>query len=121
MKKASILIAVLVALLSFDSMAQTKFMQITTIESVIGGGIGRSRMLVTDENGTQTEKDMQNLFSMVGINMGNVKSNDADILTELKRYTGEGWKIASITPMTLSPGEKGGQGIFMTRYLLTKD
>ena len=96
-----------------------KFMQITTIESVIGGGFGRSKMIITKEDGSQEERDMENLFSLTGMNLKNIKSNESDILKALKTYTDDGWKIDQVTPMTLSPGDKG-PGIFMTRYLLAK-
>jgi hypothetical protein len=96
-----------------------KFMQITTIESVVGGGFGRSKMVITKEDGSQEERDMENLFSLTGINMKNIKSNESDILKVLKVYTDEGWKIEQVTPLTLSPGNNG-VGIFMTRYLLTR-
>jgi len=96
-----------------------KFMQITTIESVVGGGFGRSKMVITKEDGSQEERDMENLFSLTGLNMKNIKSNESDILRTLKNYTDEGWKLYQVIPLTLSPGDKG-QGIFMTRYLLSK-
>jgi hypothetical protein len=96
-----------------------KFMQITTIESVVSGGFGRSKMVITKEDGSQEERDMENLFSLTGINMKNIKSNESDILRTLKAYTDNGWKIEQVTPLTLSPGNNGA-GIFMTRYLLTK-
>lgn len=99
--------------------APKKFMQVTTVESVVGGGFGRSKMVITKEDGTQEERDMENLFSMTGMNMKNIKSNESDILKALKTYTDEGWKIEQVTPLTLSPGERG-TGIFMTRYLLSK-
>ena len=96
-----------------------KFMQVTTIESVIGGGFGRSKMVITKEDGTQEERDMENLFSLTGMNMKNIKSNESDILKTLKTYSDEGWKIEQVTPLTLSPSDKA-TGIFMTRYLLSK-
>jgi len=96
-----------------------KFMQITTIESVIGGGFGRSKMIITKEDGSQEDRDMENLFSLTGMNLKNIKSNESDILRTLKTYTDEGWKIEQTIPLTLSPGDKGA-GIFMTRYLLAK-
>jgi hypothetical protein len=96
-----------------------KFMQVTTIESVIGGGFGRSKMVITKEDGSQEERDMENLFSLTGMNLKNIKSNESDILKTLKTYTDDGWKIEQVTPLTLSPGDKG-PGIFMTRYLLSK-
>ena len=98
----------------------TKFVQITTVESVVGGGLGRSKMIITKEDGTTEEKEMSNLFSITGINFKNIKDNDANILQTLKSYTDDGWKLFSNTPLTLSPGTNGA-GIFMTRYLLSKE
>jgi hypothetical protein len=95
------------------------FMQITTIESVVSAGIGRSKMIVTKEDGSQEEKELNNLFSISGINFKNVKENETTLITTLKSYTEKGWKLVSATPLTLSPNESGN-GIFMTRYLLTK-
>lgn len=96
-----------------------KFMQITTIESVVGGGLGRSKMIITKEDGSQDERDMENLFSLTGLNLKNIKSNESDILKTLKSFTDDGWKLYQVIPLTLSPGDKGA-GIFMTRYLLSK-
>lgn len=98
----------------------TKFMQITTIESVVGGGFGRSKMVITKEDGSQEEKDLENLFSMTGINFKNIKSNESEIMQTLKSYIDAGWKLKTTIPLTLSPGNNGA-GIFMTRYLLVKE
>jgi hypothetical protein len=98
----------------------TKFIQITTIESVVNGGLGRSKMIISKDDGSTDEKDMNNLFSIAGINFKNIKENEVSILQVLKSYTDNGWKMFSNTPLTLSPGNNG-TGIFMTRYLLVKD
>lgn len=95
-------------------------MQITTVESVVAGGLGRSKMLITLPDGTQKETNLENLFSMAGINFKNIKENEVTILHALKQYTDAGWKLEHSTSLTLSPGEAGGNGIFMTRYLLSK-
>jgi len=123
MKKAALFLVIILGLIT-NSYAQEekpettqKFMQITTLESVVGGGFGRSKMVITKEDGSQEERDMENLFSLTGINMKNIKSNESDILRVLKTYTDLGWKMLQVTPLTLSPGDKGA-GIFMTRYLL---
>ena len=97
-----------------------QFMQITTIESVVAGGLGRSRMLITESDGSQKDVDLENLFSMGGINFKNIKSNEDKILRMLKSYTDQGWNLDHSTSLTLSPSESGGNGIFMTRYLLSK-
>lgn len=98
----------------------SQFMQITTIESVVGGGVGRSKMIITNADGSQEERDLENLFSLTGINFKNIRSNENDILNTIKNYTGKGWKLISTVPLTLSPTQ-GGAGIFMTRYLLGKE
>jgi hypothetical protein len=119
-----LLALVTIAILSStDVFAQVqRYMQITTIESVVGAGLGRSRMVITKEDGTQEEKDLSNLFSMTGINFKNIKGNESTILTTLKSYTDNGWKLISTIPLTLSPSDQGSSmGIFMTRYLLAKE
>ncbi len=97
-----------------------QFMQITTVESVVAGGLGRSRMIVTNADGTQSEVDLNNLFSMAGINFSNIKENEDKVLRTLKQYTNEGWKVEQVVPLSLSPSGNS-MGIFMTRYILSKD
>lgn len=125
MKKTVFLVFIILGL-SFSMQAQDsakvaprQFMQVTTIESVIGGGIGRSKMLITQPDGSQEEMDLNNLFSIGGINFKNVKENENTILKILKLYADEGWKIEQTIPLTLSPPNNGA-GIFMTRYLLSR-
>lgn len=96
-----------------------QFLQITIIESVISGGAGRSKMIITNPDASQEEVDLENLFSMMGINFKNIKSNELKITQTLKNYTDKGWKLEQVTPLSVSPGQ-GSNGIFMTRYLLSK-
>ncbi|HZI53225.1 MAG TPA: hypothetical protein VFD56_05975, partial [Chitinophagaceae bacterium] len=84
-----------------------QFVQINTIESVVAGGIGRSRMIITNPDGSQREHDMENLFSMAGINFKNIKENEDKILKTLKTYTDEGWKLDYVTSLTLSQNDSG--------------
>jgi hypothetical protein len=97
-----------------------QFMQITTVESVVAGGLGRSRMIVTNADGTQSEAELNNLFSMAGINFGNIKENEDKVLRTIKQYTNDGWKIEQIIPLSLSPSGNS-MGIFMTRYVLSRE
>ncbi|RNI37347.1 hypothetical protein EFY79_08080 [Hanamia caeni] len=97
-----------------------QFMQVTTVESVLSGGLGRSKMIVTNPDGSQKESGMENLFSMVGINFKNIGENENKLINTLKFYTENGWKIDHVTSLTLSQTESGNGGIFMTRYLLSK-
>jgi hypothetical protein len=103
-----------------DVKTETHYMQITTIESVISGGAGRSKMIITKDDGSAEEKELNNIFSMVGINFKNIKENEINILTTLKTYTDDGWKLANVIPLTLSPNQSGN-GMFMTRYLLSRE
>jgi len=121
MKKALLMLSCYFALASASAQEKMKFMQITTVESVVSGGFGRSKMIITKEDGSQEESDMENLFSLTGINMKNIKSNETSILKVLKTYSDDGWRLQSTTPLTLSPNQNNGNGIFMTRYLLVKE
>jgi hypothetical protein len=97
-----------------------QFMQINTVESVIAGGLGRSKMIITNPDGSQKETDLENLFSMAGINFKNIKENEDKLVRTLKSYTDDGWKLDHVTSFTLSQNDTGAGGIFMTRYLLSK-
>ncbi|WP_276503458.1 hypothetical protein [Terrimonas pollutisoli] len=100
--------------------AGKQFMQINTVESVVSGGLGRSKMIVTNPDGSQKESDLENLFSMTGINFKNIKENEDKLVRTLKQYTDDGWKLDHVTSLTLSQNDSGAGGIFMTRYLLSK-
>jgi hypothetical protein len=97
-----------------------QFMQVTTVESVVAGGLGRSKMIITNPDGSQRETDLENLFSLVGINFKNIKENEDKLVRTLKDYTNSGWKVEHVTSLTLSQNDSGAGGIFMTRYLLSK-
>lgn len=123
MKKQFLIMLLIGLFAQANVMAQktsTKFVQITTVESVVSAGLGRSKMIISKDDGNTEEKDLNNLFSIAGINFKNIKENEVTILKTLKSYTDDGWKMFSNTPLTLSPGTNGS-GIFMTRYLLIKE
>ncbi|MET0464408.1 MAG: hypothetical protein ABW007_14680 [Chitinophagaceae bacterium] len=101
--------------------ATKEFMQINTVESVLAGGLGRSRLIITNADGTQTDTELENLFSMTGINFKNIKENENKVVKLLKKYTDDGWKLDHVTPLTLSQNDTGSGGIFMTRYLLSRE
>lgn len=100
--------------------ARNVFMQVTTVESIIAGGTGRSRMFVTEFDGQQQEHLLENLYSMVGIKMDNIQLNDRLIVAKLNAYASEGWQVVSVSTGVQSPSENRSQGIYMTRYLLQK-
>jgi hypothetical protein len=129
MKKQFLFVLVLSVIIINDVCGQSKtaasaagkqkFMQITTIESVVAGGFGRSKIIITKDDGSQEERDLENLFSLAGINLKNTKSNESSIVQILRVQTEQGWQLMQVTPLTLSPGGNG-PGIFMTRYLFSK-
>jgi hypothetical protein len=125
-----------------------QFKIVTTIESIVPGGIGRSRII---ENGTEvdytqfttvrskdgkekTDKDRKdvkiddlsettlvNFYSLVGINFQNIASNDAMITSMMNKYSKEGWDLFNIVSGVESDAGKGdGDGIFITRYYFRK-
>ena len=145
--KKIILIGFLV--LTIGAQSQTyKYKIVTSIESIVPGGIGRSRII---ENGAEvdytqfttirskegkekTDKDrtavkiddlkestLVNFYSFVGINFQNIASNDAMITSMLNKYSSEGWDLFSIVSGVESDaGKDDGDGIFITRYIFRK-
>jgi hypothetical protein len=109
---------------SFRPQPQTPtyvYRQFSTIESVVPGGVGRSRVIISDQADQEIGKDLLNFYSITGINFKNVASNDRMIVETINNYVSEGWELHTVTTGVNSPGEgKGGTGIFITRYLLRK-
>ncbi len=95
-----------------------EFLQITTIESVVPGGLGRSRMLVADDKGQLEEIQLENFFSMVGINFGNIRSNDKIIAGKITQLSNQGWELVSVVTGSYSADKS--TGIFLTRYLMKR-
>ncbi len=147
--KKILLAVVFVSVSLIDLQAQTKFKIITTIESIVPGGMGRSRII---ENGTEidyaqfttersdgkdsdqgkvkrgdakvdkfSETKMLNFYSMVGINFQNIASNDALITSILDDLSTKGWELFTVVSGVESDaGKQDGDGIFITRYLFKK-
>jgi hypothetical protein len=114
----------LVSLLAFknaeDIPKKTLYMQVSTIESIIPAGIGRSKMIVTLPDGKQNDSGMENFYSVGGINFGNVQSNERVIIERINQLTAEGWELHQVTSGVQSPSASNSQGIFITRYLFKK-
>ena len=94
--------------------------QVTVIESVVPGGVGRSRMISQDENGKMEEVKLQNFFSMAGINFDNVMQNDLQITNKISTLTNQGWNLYDVTSGVYGGNGNNNQGIFITRYLFNK-
>jgi ABC-type uncharacterized transport system permease subunit len=96
------------------------FQQITTIESVVPAGSGRSRMIATSSSGTLEEIEMKNFFSISGINFGNVRANDKVMTDKISQLINSGWTLEHATSGVYSGTDNNSNGIFITRYLFKK-
>lgn len=123
---------------------------ITTVESIVPMGIGRSRLIdpqvsadyreLTTER-TDGKKSSQgdikreevkidnfeetkllNFYSAVGINFQNIASNDAVVASKLTELSNEGWSLMFVTSGVESDaGGTDGNGIFITRYVFKRE
>lgn len=122
---------------------------VTTVESIVPMGIGRSRMvdhqkasdykpLTTSRTDgkksdqgdikrddvkidTFDETKLLNFYSGVGINFQNISSNDAVVSSKLSEMAKEGWQLVFVTSGVESDaGDKDGNGIFITRYIFKR-
>ncbi len=93
------------------------YRQFSTIESVIPGGLGRSRIIISDDASQEVGKDLMNFYSLTGINFKNVANNDKLIVDNINQYTTEGWELYQVTAGVQSNDKTG---IFLTRYLFRK-
>lgn len=97
---------------------QYAYRQFSTIESVVPGGLGRSRVIISDDEQQEVTKDLLNFYSLTGINFKNVANNDRVIVNTINEYTSSGWELYKVTTGVQS-GDKQ-TGIFITRYLFRK-
>jgi hypothetical protein len=100
--------------------SKTKWLQITVVESVIPGGVGRSRMITIDDQGNTSELKMNNFFSLAGINFGNIRENDQTVTNAIQELSNQGWELKHVTSGVFSGNQNNTNGIFMTRYMLSK-
>lgn len=123
---ATLLAVVTVSFFAFKPRAEAfEFQQVTTIESVIPAGLGRSRMISSGVDGKMEEKKMKNFFSLTGINFKNIKDNDRKIAKKITQLYDDGWDLHNVTSGVYSSGVTddlgaGGTGIFITRYLFRR-
>lgn len=148
MKKLFLAIFILLMAITEVKAQQVEYKIVTSIESIVPGGLGRSRIVdatgTTDfseltsersaENKKQNKSDRKaakvddfeetkllNFFSMAGINFQNVASNDALLNSKINDLASQGWDLAFVTSGVESDGGKGdGQGIFITRFVFKR-
>jgi len=148
MKK--LLIVLCIALFSIiETNAQVEYKVVTSVESIVPNGLGRSRIISANDTKdykeyttTQTEEDntrnkskrgdirvkgfdetkLLNFYNIGGIRFQNIAANDAIIESKINTMIEEGWELAFVTSGVESEGGKGdGQGIFITRYLFKRN
>ncbi|TAL61734.1 MAG: hypothetical protein EPN85_04160 [Bacteroidetes bacterium] len=121
---ATSIVAVILSVYAFTKPAAgtaTEFLQVTAVESVVPGGLGRSRLITISEAGKMDEVKLENFFSMVGINFGNIRMNDQMITDKISYLTSQGWELKFVsTGVYAANADNGATGIFITRYTFTK-
>ncbi len=117
--KKLVFIFALFLFLGNDVFSQTyEYLQISVIESVVPGGLGRSRLITTDSKGQMMEQKLENFYSMVGINFKNIRNNDIVIMEKINELAAEGWELFSVNSGVES--SEGKTGIFITRYIFRR-
>jgi hypothetical protein len=96
-----------------------EFMTVSMVESLVPGGMGRSRIIATNQQGKIEEGVLKNFFSLGGINFENLRDNDLTITRKLGEMTDNGWELVAVTNGSVSPGDNGA-GIYLTRYLFKR-
>lgn len=150
MKKTIFFIAIFgIALtsISFINKApQVEYKVVTTVESIVPSGLGRSRMIMATEEKDYREfttlrsddKDsdeknrskrdeirvknyeetkLLNFYNLGGIRFQNIAANDAIMTSKINTMISEGWELVFVnTGVESDSGNDDGQGIFITRY-----
>lgn len=140
---------VILFLAVFEIQAQNyEYKVITSIESIVPMGLGRSRIISsseeqnyqdftserTAENDKQNkskrsdvkiddfeETKLLNFYSIAGINFKNIASNDAIISSKINTMVSEGWDLAFVVSGVESDAGKGdGNGIYITRFIFKR-
>ena len=121
-KARKVLLVGILLSLHFSVLAQQEyeFKVVTVVESVVPGGLARSRIMKEKER-----IKIKNFFSIGGINFGNIEKNDTDIAVALNNMSSKGWELFSVNSGVYSgvaAGVTSGStsGIFITRYLFRK-
>jgi hypothetical protein len=125
-----------------------EFKIITTIESIVPNGLGRSRMISANETRdykefttTRSEEENErnksdrgdirvkgfdetkllNFYNLGGIRFQNIAANDAVINSKLNTMAAEGWELAFVSSaVEADAGKDDSQGIFITRYIFKR-
>jgi hypothetical protein len=121
---------------------------VTIVESIIPSGLGRSRMVSSnetrnykeftstrggeDDERNKSDRDdirvsgfeetkLLNFYNIAGIRFQNIAANDAIISSKITTMLSEGWDLAFVTSAVESDaGKEDGKGIFITRLIFKR-
>ncbi len=144
--KKFIFIALLILTTTIHLNAQ-QFKVITSVESIVPNGTGRSRIVntleekdykdytstQTDEGNTRNKSDrseirvknyeetkLLNFYNIGGIRFQNIAANDSMISSMINSMITDGWELAFVTSAVESADKGDNNGIFITRYIFKK-
>lgn len=149
MKKLLVTIAI-VCFCCIDATAQVEYKVVTSVESIVPNGLGRSRIVSTLEDRNYKdftsqrtdnketdgrnkskrdnirvrnfeETKLLNFFNLGGIRFQNIAANDAVISSKINTMIEEGWELAFVTSAVESAGKGDSNGIFITRYIFKRN
>ena len=149
--KKILLVAAFISLSFAEINSQVEYKVITSVESIVPNGLGRSRIVssseerdyknFTSERSSDKKEDKRNksdrgeirvknfeetkllnFFNIGGIRFQNIAANDAVITSKINTMVSEGWELAFVASGVESAGGKGdNQGIFITRYIFKRN
>ena len=125
-----------------------EFETVTVVESLIKGGLGRSRMIsktetvnyreattIRKEDGEKEkskksrseirtkafeETKLLNFYNVAGIRFNNIATNDAMMRAKLNEMSSQGWELVSIAAGVES-ADKEKDAIFITRFFFKRE
>ena len=147
--KKLLLAAILAVFSSLNVNAQQfEFKVVTSVESIVPNGLGRSRIISageerdykeftsvrSEEEDERNKSDrseirvknfeetkLLNFYNIGGIRFQNIAANDAVITSKINTMITEGWDLAFVVSGVESESGRGdGQGIFITRYIFKR-
>ena len=149
--KKIILATLICSMALMDLYAQVEYKVITSVESIVPAGLGRSRLISSDEErdykdfsserSSDKEEDgrnkskrsdirvkdfeetkLLNFYNLGGIRFQNIVANDVVISSKINAMVENGWELAFITSAVESDaGKNDGNGIFITRYIFKRN
>ncbi|KAB8151888.1 hypothetical protein EZY14_017005 [Kordia sp. TARA_039_SRF] len=139
---------VLASVMSVNAQQKFEYKVITSVESIVPNGLGRSRLISASEDRDYTKftsnrsgendsrnkskrKDIRvknfeetkllNFYNLGGIRFQNIAANDALITSKINTMVEEGWDLAFVVSGVESDaGSKDGKGIYITRYIFKR-